>query len=141
MNGIPMLRSRNWRPRAIGLASFVVSKWSKAERKEGKEHVKRNYYVVIFCISTACEVGLSDNRVVPLGIPAYLAYSSRRPVLEEPPTRAPQVLRVPIGVPPPPAPGAHAAMPIQMPPQVEPPLPAPGATPTMFVRGPQRVAG
>jgi hypothetical protein len=146
MNAIPMPRWRNWKLQAIGHASYVVNRWSMAVKTEEKEPVRKNYGADIFCISTVYEVGLNDNKVVQLGIDLFTSSNgSRRPVLDETPRQAPQVIRLPVGGPPPPMPGqAPVPMPVQLPIHnidVEAQPAVPGAQPTIVVRGVQRVAG
>ena len=111
---------------------------------EEKGLVPKSCDVDTFCISIVYEVGLNDSRVAQLGIfrrHSFLIYS-RRPVLEETPTRPARVNPLPI--PPPPMPGAAPVpMHMQMPPPVDvPPPPAPGPTPAPVARTmPRIVAG
>ena len=74
---------------------------------------------------------------------AYLLIHSRRPVLEETPTRPAPVNRLPIPPPPPMPAQAPLPVPVQMPaPGEVPPPAAPGPTPAPFVRTmPRIVAG
>ena len=100
------------------------------------ELVLKSYAVDISYISTVFAVGLNDNKVVPLGKPIFKhphLTSSRRPVLEETPTRPPPA-RIPV-IPPPPMPGAVPipfAMPAPGDAPPQPPPPAPGPTPAPF---------
>jgi hypothetical protein len=139
-----MPRWRNWKLQATERASYVVNRWSMVVKKEEKEPAQKNYGADIFCISIVYEVGLNDNKVVQLGIVLLTSSNaSRRPVLEETPRQAPQVIRLPVGGPP--MPGQDPVpMPIQLPVHnidIEAQPAVPGAQPTIVVRGVQRVAG